>query len=282
MNDTPNDMMRQDAPQRDEPRQPASIDPAHFTMTVEDASARFADAGLPRSTRSIQRYCQRGHLSCTTVDTEISEMYLIDADSVERRIKELQQIEFVTRAPGVSRQDAPRRDMSRHDATVRDTPRQEVSSDKIDTLEKRIKELEYEKMQIEIDKRAKEFVINQLTEDRKNLFGQMSDHIRTITDQARIIGQLETRLELAPGRIVQEEPAQQAYREPPVAPAPERVEQRYMPPVTEYRRPPEPPQQRHEAPRYDPPQVEYPPRYGDFKRNEQGDNPSTAPNRQGV
>ena len=116
MDDSPNDMARQVAPQRDEPRQPPSLDPAHFTMTVDDASARFADAGLPRSVRSIQRYCQRGHLSCTTVDTEISEMYLIDPESVERRIQELQQIEFVTRASGVSRQSALSRDMPRHDA----------------------------------------------------------------------------------------------------------------------------------------------------------------------
>ena len=78
MDDTPNDRARHGAPVRDTPRQPTSLDPAHFTMTVDDASARFADAGMPRSVRSIQRYCQRGHLSCTTVDTEISEMYLID------------------------------------------------------------------------------------------------------------------------------------------------------------------------------------------------------------
>jgi hypothetical protein len=53
MDDTPNDMARHDAPVRDTQRQPASLDPAHFTMTVEDAAARCAEAGLPRSVRSI-------------------------------------------------------------------------------------------------------------------------------------------------------------------------------------------------------------------------------------
>ena len=210
MDDSPNDTTRQAAPQRDEPRQPAPLDPAHFTMTVDDVSARFAEAGLPRSVRSIQRYCQRGHLTCTTVDTEISEMYLVDPELVERRIRELQQIEFVTRAPGVSRQDAPRRDMSRHDATVRDTPRQEVASEKIEEYERRIKELEDKAMHLEIDKRAREQIINMLKEDRETLFGQVSNHVRTITDQARVIGQLETRLELGPGRTaeVEQEPAE--------------------------------------------------------------------------
>jgi len=46
-------------------------------MSVESVSARFTKAGLPRSRRSIQRNCQRDHLICTTVDSEISEMYLI-------------------------------------------------------------------------------------------------------------------------------------------------------------------------------------------------------------
>ena len=265
MSDIPNDMARQDAPQRDEPRQPPSLDPSHFTMTVDDASARFAEAGLPRSIRSIQRYCQRGHLTCTTVDTEIAEMYLIDPDSVERRIKELQQIEFVTRAPGVSRQDAPSRDMSRHDATVRDTPRQEVASEKIEAYERRIKELEEKSMHLEIDKRSREQIINMLREDRETLFAQVSNHVRTITDQARVIGQLETRLELGPGRVVHEERPNDRYERPPVEPAPEPVRRQYAPPVQDYRRPPEPP-------RNDPPTIEYPPRYSSYEPPQQGDN----------
>ncbi|MFO1152034.1 MAG: hypothetical protein U1E42_00005 [Rhodospirillales bacterium] len=195
-------------------------------------------------------------------------MYFIDPDSVERRIKELHQIEIITRAPGVSRQDATRRDTSRHDATVRDTSRQEVSSEKIEGYERRIKELENEKMQIEIDKRAKEFVINQLMEDRKNLFGQVSEHVRTITDQARVIGQLETRLELGPGRVVHEESFQPRYDRPPVDPVAEPARQS-VPPVEEYRRAPEPPRRER-------PTVEYPPRYSSYPPQEQGDNRSAG------
>lgn len=277
MDDSPNDTTRQAAPQRDEPRQPAPLDSAHFTMTVDDVSARFADAGLPRSVRSIQRYCQRGHLTCATVDTEISEMYLIDPESVERRIKELQQIEFVTRAPGVSRQDAPRRDMSRHDATVRDTSRQEMAADKIEDYERRIKELEDKAMHLEIDKRAREQIINMLKDDRETLFGQVSNHVRTITDQARVIGQLETRLELGPGRTTEV--------------VPERVERtapQEAPPAVEPVRPYEPIRrepvydQPEPAPRHQEPTIEYPPRYGAYSAPGQGDNRPAGEPSQGV
>jgi chromosome segregation ATPase len=259
MDDTPNDMARHDAPVRDTPRQPVPLDPAHFTMTVDDASARFAEAGLPRSVRSIQRYCQRGHLTCTSVDTEISEMYLIDPDSVERRIRELQQIEFVTRAPGVSRQ--------------------EVAPEKIEAYERRIKELEEKAMHLEIDKRAREQIINMLKEDRDTLFKQVSNHVRTITDQARVIGQLETRLELGPGRAAEEMPrAREAEAEyAPQAPqrdAPPAAEPRATGPVYETVR-----EERQEAPyrpqepvRREEPTVEYPPRYGAYSAPGQGDN----------
>mgnify|MGYP001214780110 FL=1 len=282
MDDSPNDTARQVAPQRDEPRQAPPLDPAHFTMTVDDASARFAEAGLPRSLRSIQRYCQRGHLTCTTVDTEIAEMYLIDPESVERRIRELQQIEFVTRTTGLSRQAAPSRDTSRHGATVRDVSRQEVAPEKIEAYERRIKELEEQAMHLEIDKRAKEQIINMLKDDRETLFAQVSNHVRTITDQARVIGQLETRLELGPGRIVEEQPRPaerppvQEPEQPPLTYRPaEPVHATYEPP----RRPVEPPAP---AQRYQEPIVEYPPRYGAYSAPGRGDNPAPARPTQGV
>lgn len=263
MDDSTHDTARQDTPRYDRERQ--ASDPTHFTMTVDDAASRFADAGLPRSVRSIQRYCQRGHLTCTTVDTEISEMYLIDPESVERRIQELQQIELITRTSGVSRHDAPSRDMSRHDATVRDTSRQGMSSEKVEQLEQRIRELENEKMQIEIDKRAKEFVINQLVEDRKNLFSQVSEHVRTITDQARVIGQLETRLELGPGRVTYQEPQRPRDDRAPVEPSRLEPEQPYRPFTAENR-----------SPQHASPTIEYPPNYTSYPTG-QGDNRPRSP-----
>ena len=106
------------------------------------------------------------------------------------------------------------RDKTRHGATGRDTSRQEMSSEKIESYEQHIKELEEKAMHLEIDKKAKEQIINMLKYDRETLFTQVSDHVRKITDQARIIGQLETRLELGPGRVAEVEPATNHERSP--------------------------------------------------------------------
>lgn len=63
------------------------------TVTVEDASLLFAQAGVPRSPRSIRRYCERGHLDCVRIDTEnAQEQYLITRASIEKRITELKQV----------------------------------------------------------------------------------------------------------------------------------------------------------------------------------------------
>ena len=235
MDDTQNDTSRHDAPQRDDPHQAAEVSDAnHFTLTVDQVAAKFEDEGLPRSSRTIQRYCQKGHLSCSRVDTEIAEMYYIDPNSVDRRIKELKQLEMVTRAPGVSRHDAPSRDTSRHVATERDVSQKAVTSDEIEKYEQRIKELENENKHLEIDKRVKEQLANMLQEDREKLFTQMTDYVQKINDQARVIGQLETKLELGPGNVVSEqdrpthhEPARDAGSDHEINTRPEATEATY-------------------------------------------------------
>ena len=51
----------------------------------------FAEAGVPRSTRAITRYCKQGELEYVVVDTEKNSKFLIDKTSVERRIEQLRQ-----------------------------------------------------------------------------------------------------------------------------------------------------------------------------------------------
>src|SRR3954469_7083189 len=64
---------------------------ARFTLTVKEASEMFAEAGVPRSTRAITRYCKQGELEYVVVDTEKNSKFLIDKTSVERRIEQLRQ-----------------------------------------------------------------------------------------------------------------------------------------------------------------------------------------------
>ena len=68
------------------------FDQSLYTLDVDQASALFSQAGVPRSPRSIDRYCKSGHLVCMKIETERNEKYLITSESVAERIKELQQV----------------------------------------------------------------------------------------------------------------------------------------------------------------------------------------------
>jgi hypothetical protein len=79
-----------------------------FTISIDEALDRYAKAGHPRTPRSVQRYCAKGHLQCRLVETGFGEKYLIAPDSVDKHIA---YIEEVTPATG--------RDMSGPVATSR-------------------------------------------------------------------------------------------------------------------------------------------------------------------
>src|SRR5579859_2559121 len=73
-----------------------------FTLTIEDALALYAEAGIPRTPRSIQRYCAKQHLSSRRVETEFGEKYLITRASVE------QHIAYIKEVTPTTRRDVPR------------------------------------------------------------------------------------------------------------------------------------------------------------------------------
>src|SRR5882724_5029604 len=73
-----------------------------FTLTIEDALALYAEAGIPRTPRSIQRYCAKQHLSSRRIETEFGEKYLITRASVEKHIAYIKEV-----TPTTSR-DLPR------------------------------------------------------------------------------------------------------------------------------------------------------------------------------
>ncbi len=105
----------------DQSRQDATRDDSDFTLSIDEALERYAKAGHPRTPRSVQRYCAKGHLQCRLVETGFGEKYLIAPDSVDKHIA---YIEEVTPATG--------RDKSGQDATIRpfeintDEPRREA------------------------------------------------------------------------------------------------------------------------------------------------------------
>jgi NAD-dependent SIR2 family protein deacetylase len=80
----------------------ATSSDSDFTLTIEDALALYAEAGIPRTPRSIQRYCAKQHLSSRRIETEFGEKYLITRASVEKHIAYIKEV-----TPTTSR-DLPR------------------------------------------------------------------------------------------------------------------------------------------------------------------------------
>jgi hypothetical protein len=63
-----------------------------FSMSVEEASALYAQLGHPRNPRSVRRFCQQGKLLCVDTQTDnFTKAYLIDPASVERHVREIEE-----------------------------------------------------------------------------------------------------------------------------------------------------------------------------------------------
>jgi hypothetical protein len=76
----------------DTSRPVATSSDSDFTLTIEDALTLYAEAGIPRTPRSIQRYCAKQHLSSRRIETEFGEKYLITRASVEQHIAYIKEV----------------------------------------------------------------------------------------------------------------------------------------------------------------------------------------------
>src|SRR5207244_9154163 len=75
----------------DLPRQ-AAASPDEYSLTVEDAALRYEHAGHPRTIRTLQRYCARGHLDSLRQETPFGDKYLIAPASVARHIAQIEEL----------------------------------------------------------------------------------------------------------------------------------------------------------------------------------------------
>lgn len=89
----------------DQSRQ-AATSPDQYTLTIEDAAIRYEHAGHPRTARTIQRYCAKGHLDCLRQETPFGDKYMITPESVARHLAQIEELASTTS-----------RDMSRQAAT---------------------------------------------------------------------------------------------------------------------------------------------------------------------
>lgn len=117
-----------------------------YTLTIEEAASRYEHAGHPRTLRSIQRYCAKGHLDCLRQETTFGDKYLITEESVARHIAQIEELASTTR------RDEPRQVATTVVAedkgiaaatpapTSHDVSRPDATAQLIDQLEKRIEE----------------------------------------------------------------------------------------------------------------------------------------------
>jgi hypothetical protein len=77
----------------DDLSRPVATSPdSEFTLTIDEALERYARAGLPRTPRSVQRYCAKGHLDSRRIETQFGEKYLISPASVDKHIAYIEEV----------------------------------------------------------------------------------------------------------------------------------------------------------------------------------------------
>src|SRR5690242_6375574 len=70
----------------DPPRPVATSNDSDYSLSIDDALAFYERAGLPRTPRTIQRYCANGHLDCRRIEIPYGEKYLITPASIAKHI----------------------------------------------------------------------------------------------------------------------------------------------------------------------------------------------------
>src|SRR5579864_2520371 len=99
-----NDNQQEAVTGRDLSRHAATSDDSDYSLSIEDALALYEAADLPRTMRSIQRYCAKGHLDAHLVETPFGEKFLITPASIERHIAYVKEVR-----PVATSRDLPRR-----------------------------------------------------------------------------------------------------------------------------------------------------------------------------
>ena len=154
----------------DQPRPVATTPDTDYTLSIEDALSIYERAGLPRTPRTIQRYCAKAHLDCRRIETSYGEKYLITPDSVAKHIAYIEEVRQATAGRDLSRPVATSRDNrdntsedpSRPVATSPDQPRQ-VATDN-DAASRYVARLEGENEFLRGQITVKDVQIKDLTE----------------------------------------------------------------------------------------------------------------------
>ncbi len=148
-------------------RQGTTTPDTDFTLSIDEALQLYASSGLPRTPRSVQRYCAKGHLQCRLIETEFGEKYLINSASVAKHIAYIHEVTPATSREG-SRPFATSRDIVTPEESLKveapigpDTPRLVTTSPDLSRFVDRLEgENEFLRKQISV----KDDQIKDLTE----------------------------------------------------------------------------------------------------------------------
>ena len=169
---------RHDAPERDT---------ARHSLTVKQASELFADLQAPRAPRSVQRFCDAGYLDCVKIRGAKGDRYFVGRPSVEKYAEELRQISAIASIGVEARNDAPERDEARQGAP----PHSDAAPQHGGQLDPESKRLTDENINLRIDNRAKEQVINMLMGERRETQTQLQDMSYRLGSAESRLAQLE-------------------------------------------------------------------------------------------
>ena len=70
----------------------ATTPDSEFTLSIDDALQLYAQAGLSRTPRSVQRYCAKGHLEGRLIETSFGEKWLVTPASVTKHVAYIKEV----------------------------------------------------------------------------------------------------------------------------------------------------------------------------------------------
>jgi hypothetical protein len=222
---------------------PNERDTARHPFTIAQAVELFAELSVPRSKRSIQRFCEQGHLDCVRIKGVRGDQFFINRESIERYAEELRQIEAVATISIEPRHDtATQRAAARYSAPPdqsgapmphADPPAEKIAAPESDTT---IRQLTDELLNLRIDNRGKEQFISFLT-------AQAREKDQHLQDLSYRLGAAETRVAQLEAPKTDDDAPRQSAPEPAndrveaiIMPAPASVEEA---PATAQPEPPE-------------------------------------------
>lgn len=153
----------------DQPRPAPTTPDSEYSLSIEEVGDLYAQAGLARDLRTIQRYCRKGRLEARLVEFPYGEKYFITPTSVSRHIAFLKELRQAAADRGEPRpaaashaEEMPNHGEARPAATSTDKPRPTEAND--EAMSRYVAHLEGEITNLREQSAVKDGQIKDLTE----------------------------------------------------------------------------------------------------------------------